>query len=81
LAFTEFNFGLSQIAKPLYADYNALDWGSLRNNIPLSDFFSLYTGSGSGRPFVQIPVTNYPPSFFENYYATHNATPTGPDTD
>jgi hypothetical protein len=81
LAFTEYNFALNPIVKPYYADYNALDWGSARNNIPLSDFFQLYTGSGSGRPFVQIPVVAYGPSFFQGYYATHSATPTGPDTD
>jgi phospholipase C len=80
LAFTEYNFNLPKIAPPLYADNNTID--SFNGNVPLSDFFSLYTGSGSiGRPFVQIPITQYPPSFFQNYYATHNATPTGPDTD
>ena len=80
LAYTEYNFNLSKVAPPYYADYNALD--KVGTNIPLSDFFALYTGSGSvGRPFVQIPVNPYPASFFQSYYATHNATPTGPDTD
>jgi Phosphoesterase family len=80
LAFTEYNFNLPKIAPPLYADNNTID--SFNGNVPLSDFFSLYTGSGStGRSFFQIPVTNFPGSFFANYYATHNATPAGPDPD
>jgi phospholipase C len=82
LAFTEHNFGLNNIdlsGDNGYADYNAPDWGPLRNNVPLSDFFALWTGTGSiGRPFQQI-LSNYDPSFFENYYVTH--VPVGPDTD
>jgi hypothetical protein len=79
LNFTEYNFGLGFIAQPYYADYNALD--NTPPNVPLSDFFSLYTGPGShGRPFVQIS-TPYPASYFQNYYATQNAMPAGPDTD
>jgi Phosphoesterase family len=81
LAFTEHNFNLQfidQVNKG-YADYNALD--SANGNLPLSDFFALWTNSNSaGRPFVQMP-TNYPASFFQSYYATYGATPTGPDTD
>lgn len=85
LAFTEFNFGLLNIDQSGdngYADYNALDWGALRQNIPLSDFFPLYTGTTpTGRPFFQIPVSDFPAGFFGNYYSTHSATPTGPDPD
>jgi phospholipase C len=83
LAFTEFNFNLPAIdlADKGYADYNALDWDAGHTVPPLSDFFPLYKGSGSvGRPFVQVPA-HYSPHFFETYYATHNATPEGPDTD
>jgi hypothetical protein len=80
LAFTENNFSLPRIASPYYADSNALD--AIGSNIPLSDFFALYTGSGSkGRPFAQISVNPYPASFFQSYYTTHNTIPTGPDTD
>jgi hypothetical protein len=82
LAFTEFNFqnlGLNFIAPPYYADYNALD--AYRGNVPLSDFFPLYTGTSSAsRSFFQIPVSDFPSSF-ENYYSTNNATPAGPDPD
>jgi hypothetical protein len=78
LAFTENNFGLNPIAKPLYADYNAPDLSS--TNVPLQDFFGLWTSQNHvGRPFVQIQ-SNYDPSFFENYYA-NGGTPAGPDTD
>jgi len=79
LAFTEFNFNLPKIASPVYADNNALD--AVGTNIPLSDFFPLCTPTCAGRSFFPIPVTNYPASFFKNYYATNNATPTGPDPD
>jgi hypothetical protein len=74
LAFTENNFRMGRIASPYYADNNAID--SLQGNVPLSDFFPLSTG----RPFVQVP-SSYSPSFFESYYATYGAAPTGPDTD
>jgi phospholipase C len=80
LKFTEYNFGLQNIDQSGhngYADNNALD--NVGTNISLQDFFQLYPGSP--RSFVQIPVTNYPASFFQNYYTTHNATPTGPDPD
>jgi len=81
LAYTEYNFGLPFIDKADkgYADFNALD--SANGNLPLSDFFPLWTGTGSvGRPFVSIS-TPYSASFFQSYYTTHNATPTGPDTE
>jgi hypothetical protein len=80
LAFTEYNFKLNiiDLVNQGYADNNALD--NVRGNIPLSDFFGLYTSTGPGRPFVPISVLN-PPSFFQSYYATYGATPTGPDTD
>lgn len=80
LAFTEWNFNFNPqfVAEPYYADYNALDWGPDRNNIPLSDFFSL---SGQ-RAFTPIS-TPYPRSAFTGYYTTlHHgiyAIPTGPD--
>jgi hypothetical protein len=80
LAFTEWNFNFNPqfVAEPYYADYNALDWGPGRNNIPLSDFFSL----SSRRTFTPIS-TPYPPSAFTGYYTTlHHGiypTPTGPD--
>jgi hypothetical protein len=73
LNFTEYNFMLDPIAKPLYADYNAPD--TFNGNQPLSDFFGLYPAA---RQFTQVQ-SNYDPSFFESYYATH--TPAGPDTD
>jgi hypothetical protein len=78
LAFTEWNFSappnsLPFIAQPYYADYNAPDWGLLRNNVPLSDFFNLNTP----RPFTSIN-TSYNAQFFEDYYANGH-TPTGPD--
>lgn len=78
LNFSEYNFKLNIIdtVNRGYADNNALD--DLPPNIPLSDFFSLYP---SGRPFVQIPFTPYPASFFQSYYATTGAAPAGPDTD
>lgn len=79
LAFTEFNFDLPQIAAPSYADANTLD--AVGGNIPLSDFFPLCVPTCAGRSFHQIDVTNYPASFFQDYYATHSATPTGPDPD
>jgi phosphoesterase family protein len=79
LAFTEYNLGLPFIAQPYYADYNAPD--NVAPNVPLSDFFSLCTTTCASRAFFPIPVTNYPASFFQNYYATHNATPAGPDPD
>ncbi len=84
LAFSEFNFNLPAIdaADKGYADYNALDWDAAHSIPPLSDFFTLYGGSGSvGRSFVQIPTNSHSAHFFERYYATHNAAPTGPDTD
>ena len=85
LAFTEHNFGLSNVdqsGNKGYADYNALDWDSAHSIAPLSDFFSLFKSSkGVGRPFVPISINPYPATFFESYYTTHNATPTGPDTD
>lgn len=85
LAFAEYNFGLSNIDQSGnlgYADYNALDWDVMHLIAPLSDFFSLYTTSdATGRPFIEIPVSLYPASFFQHYYATHHAIPTGPDTD
>jgi len=80
LAFTEYNFGLPFIDLPDkgYADYNAPDWGSKRNHIPLSDFFSL----SSQRDFTHIP-TPFGPDFFRKYYTTLvngvYPTPTGPD--
>jgi hypothetical protein len=80
LNFTEFNFGLPKIASPNYADSNALDSVG-GTHVPLSDFFPLCTTTCASRSFYPIPVTNYPASFFQNYYATHNATPTGPDPD
>jgi len=70
------------VADKGYADYNALDWDVGHTIPPLSDFFPLYSGSSSvGRPFVHIPTIPFPAGFFKKYYATHNATPTGPDTD
>ena len=85
LAFTENNFNLpfiDQTPDKGYADRNALD--AYRGNIPLSDFFPLWTGPGAtGRPFVNIP-TPYPASFFQSYYTTQlpdgsYPVPTGPD--
>jgi phospholipase C len=63
LAFTEYNFGMSNITypEPYYADYNAPDWGSGHSNIPLSDFFGLYPTT---RPFVSIN-TDKDYKFFE----------------
>jgi len=82
LRFTEYNFGLPLIDQGPdhgYADQNALDGQG--ESIPLSDFFPLWTGQNSaGRQFVEIS-TPYPPNFFQTYYTTHSATPTGPDTE
>ena len=57
LAFTEYNFGMPPIAKPFYADFNALDGAN--GNVPLSDFFLL----NNQRTFTNIS-TPYPPSRF-----------------
>lgn len=80
LAFTEYNFNMPWITKPdpYYADYNAPDWGQLRNNIPLSDFFPLTTA----RPFVPI-TTLQPYTCFQHYAQCTGVsyTPTGPDDD
>jgi hypothetical protein len=55
LAFTEYNFGMTPIVEPYYADYNAPDWGpgTEKNptNTPLLDFFGLYPNA---RTFVHI---------------------------
>ena len=75
LAFTENNFGMSYVARPYYADYNAPDRGPLNQNIPLSDFFSL----SNQRNFTNIS-TPYPASLFEGYYQNNPSySPTGPD--
>jgi hypothetical protein len=80
LAFTEYNFNLSQIYPDTnyYADYNAPDWGTERGNIHLSDFFPLSTAQP--RPFVSIS-TSKPFTYFQTYYQTTGASPTGPDDD
>jgi phospholipase C len=82
LRYTEYNFSLpfiDQSGDNGYADRNALD--AVNGNIPLSDFFPLWTGQGStGRPFVNIP-TPYGADFFQSYYTAYSATPTGPDTE
>ena len=81
LAFTEHNFNLNfidQSGDNGYADRNTID--SFHNNVPLSDFFSLYTARGAGRPFVPISTT-HSASIFQNYYSVTIASPTGPDTD
>jgi hypothetical protein len=72
LAFTEWNFGMGQIAPPYYADANAPDGAS--GNVPLSDFFDL----SWKRSFTSIS-TPYSASFFEGYYANYGVSPTGPD--
>lgn len=86
LAFTEFNFQnfglgfIDQSGAHGYADQNALD--TVGSNTPLSDFFPLYNPTApTPRSFFQIPVSPFPANFFESYYATHSATPTGPDPD
>ena len=63
-----------------YADYNAPDWGPLRNNIPLSDFFPLPVSQP--RPFVSVS-TSKPFSCFQHFGTCLNTTyvPTGPDDD
>jgi hypothetical protein len=81
LAFTEYNFNLSQIYPDTnyYADYNAPDWSAdHKTTVPLSDFFRLSTAQP--RPFVSIP-TSEPFTFFQTYYQTTGASPTGPDDD
>jgi hypothetical protein len=76
LAFTEYNFGMPPIAKPYYADFNALDGAN--GNVPLSDFSLL----NNQRTFTNIS-TPYPPSKFTGYYTTLRngayPVPTGPD--
>jgi len=79
LAFTEYNFGIGFIDQSGdlgYADYNAPDWGPSRNNIPLSDFFSL--NNQRGFTYINTPKA---PGYFEKYYSETHATPTGPDAD
>jgi hypothetical protein len=87
LRYTEYNFNMSFIDQATdngYADRNAID--AVNGNIPLSDFFPLWTGPGStGRPFVNIS-TPYSASFFRTYYTTKlpdgsYPQPTGPDTE
>jgi hypothetical protein len=76
LRFTEYNFGMSEIAPPYYADANTLD--SANNNIPLSDFFS----TSNQRSFTSIN-TIYDPGVFRGFYTTLQngvyPVPTGPD--
>jgi phospholipase C len=77
LSFTEYNFGMPEIAPPYYADANTLD--SANNNIPLSDFFSV----SNQRNFTNINNLPYGPNFFRTFYATSQngvyPVPTGPD--
>jgi phospholipase C len=77
LAFTEYNFDMDFIypGTNYYADFNALDWGPSRSNIPLSDFFSL----SNQRVFTKIPNLPYPPSVFRGFYTSTGNLPTGPD--
>jgi phospholipase C len=76
LRFTEYNFGMPEIAPPYYADANTLD--SANNNVPLSDFFS----TSNQRSFTSIR-TPYNPAVFRGYYTTLQngvfPVPTGPD--
>jgi hypothetical protein len=93
LAFSEYNFGLPPIAPQVngytYADQNSLDATAPGcyippNNgcVPLWDFFSLGEEvPPQPRSFYQIPLVNDQDtaSFFEDYYHSQSATPTGPD--
>jgi len=75
LAFTEHNFGMQTIAKPYYADFNALDGAN--GNTPLSDFF----GVNNQRDFTHIS-TEQPFTYFQSYSQYDpNWVPTGPDDD
>jgi hypothetical protein len=60
LRFTEYNFGMPEIAPPYYADANTLD--SANNNIPLSDFFSV----SNQRNFTIINNFPYGPNFLQD---------------
>jgi hypothetical protein len=83
LAFTEYNFNMGQIypGTNYYADYNAPDWGTRRQNIPLSDFFPLSTA----RPFVPISIPQqYNYTCFQHFARCTGIAayvPTGPDDD
>jgi len=84
LAYTEWNFGFNPefIAPPPgYADYNAPDWGPQRNNVPLSDFFGLWTPPNSNpRKFVSI-TTPYGYTCFQKPGSCWSWTAGPPDTD
>jgi hypothetical protein len=73
LAFTEYNFGMPQIAPPFYADANAPD--NQNGNVPLSEFFRLR----DQRNFTNIS-TDKPYTYFENH-SQYDPTwaPDGPD--
>ena len=80
LALTEQNFGLKFIDQSGdlgYADYNAPDWGTLRKNVPLSDFFG-----STAYNFTNIN-TSQPYTCFQNFGTCTGTTyvPGGPDSD
>ena len=90
LRYAEWNFGLPLIASLYdnweYADVNAPD--GQNGNVPLSDFFQIYTGPGStGRPFTYI-TTQHPSTCFMWHedtgdgcpLANSNWQPTEPDS-
>jgi len=60
-----------------YADYNAPDWGTLRKNVPLSDFFG-----STAYNFTNIN-TSQPYTCFQNFGTCTGTTyvPGGPDSD
>jgi phospholipase C len=81
LAFTEWNFGMSYITypDPLYADYNAPDWGpgteKKPSNTPLLDFFQLT----QPRPFVSVDTYSWNYTCFTEWGSNTNC-PNYPDT-
>jgi len=72
LAYIEWNFGMPFIygspSDPIYADYNAPDWGTNGNpHVPLSDFFPLWTPPNSNpRAFTSIDTGLYPYTCFQD---------------
>jgi phospholipase C len=60
LGFTEWNFGMHQIAPPSYADWNAPDWSADRKTPPLWDFFGSYRDFTSIQTSVPYTCFQYP---------------------
>ncbi len=59
LKYTEWNFGMPEIAAPRYADHNAPD--NIPPYVPLSDFFPLWNGGTTPSPRGFTPITTQEP--------------------